>query len=87
MRDLIETVRPLYEEEVGYRIENKYANTDEWTIHKSLLRGQKFGPCFDTLCWFPKDTSKEIVKRYFWKKYKIDIDRLPSWQRLVKIEK
>lgn len=76
--------------EVGYRIEyqNSYTlGTDVWEIYKPLLRGQTAGSVFDTLEWFPEKTSREVVKRYFWKTYKIDIDRLPSWKRLVKVEK
>ena len=73
----------------GYRLEYQHSRTvgtDKWEIYKPLLRDQTVGYCFDTLEWFPQETSRELVKRYFWKTYKIDIDRLPHCQRLVKIE-
>ncbi len=74
----------------GYRIEYQHfsiVGTDEWLIYKTLERGRICGIAFDTLAWFPEGTSRELVKRHFWKTYKIDIDRLPSWQRLVRLEK
>jgi hypothetical protein len=73
----------------GYRIEyqhNAILGTDEWLIYTTLPRGRMCGVTFDTLEWFPEGTSRELVKRFFWKTYRIDIDRLPFWQRLVKIE-
>ena len=73
----------------GYRIEYQHFNivgTDKWEIYKPLRRNQSAGSVFDTLNWFPKGTSHEMVKRYFWKTYKIDIDRLPDWKRFVKLE-
>lgn len=74
----------------GYRIEYQHSSivgTDEWLIYKILERGRMCGIACDTLKWFTEGASRELVKRHFWKTYKIDIDRLPSWQRLVKLEK
>lgn len=71
---------------IGYRLEYKAYGSDEWAIYKPLERNRSCGVVFDTLKYFPDETSYEVVKRWFWKTYKIDIDRLPDWQRLVKLE-
>lgn len=98
MRNLMETVRLLFEngsseeennDSDGYRIEYQHSGiwgTDQWLVLKTLTRGEKAGPAFDTLCWFPKGTSRDVVKRHFWKTYKIDIDKLPKWERLVNVQ-
>lgn len=70
---------------IGYRIEYLASGSKEWEIYKPLRRNQGIGAVFDTLKWFSETTSHEVIKRYFWKTYKIDIDRLPSWQRLTTV--
>lgn len=42
---------------------------------KSLLRGKQAGVLFDAYVSFPREVHRQEVKKKFWKKYGIDIDK------------
>lgn len=66
-----------------YRIEMQYAHSTEWRPRHALLRGHTAGTAFEVKLEVPDGTHRQTVKRMFWREWKIDIDKLPEWQRLV----
>lgn len=65
-----------------YRLLYKPQNYETWLIYKPLKRNQGVGAVFDTLIIFNEGTHRQVVKKHFWKTYKIDIDRLPEFIKL-----
>lgn len=58
--------------------------TDVWEEYKPLYRNQMCGTVFGARLVFNTGTHRQEVKKAYWKRYKIDIDRLPPWVKLVK---
>lgn len=63
-----------------YCIQTCSEHPNRWVIYNATLR--KSFVSRQTVEYFPIGTHLQEVKKTFWKKYKIDIDRLPKHQRL-----